>query len=86
MIIDILPETEQLVREQIQRGHFKSVDDLIVTGVHAWRERNPEAATTPAQPLSQFFLGSGALRPLRLAKHRPQVRHLFWQRPNARNP
>ena len=55
MIIEILPETEQLVREEIQRGHFQSVDDLIVTGVRAWREQNPDVSTIPAQPLSQFL-------------------------------
>ena len=55
MIIKILPETEQLLREEIQSGHFQSVDDLIVTGVRAWREQNPDVAIIPAQPLSQFF-------------------------------
>ena len=55
MIIKILPETEQLLREEIQSGHFQSVDDLIVTGVRAWREQNPDVAIIPAQPLSQFL-------------------------------
>jgi serine/threonine protein kinase len=56
MTIDIRPETEQLVREEIRNGHFQSVDDLIVSGVRAWRERNPApAAATPGQPLSEFF-------------------------------
>ena len=40
MNIEINPETERLVREEITSGHFRSVDDLIVTSVHAWRERN----------------------------------------------
>jgi Arc/MetJ-type ribon-helix-helix transcriptional regulator len=39
MTIDIKPETEQLVREEIRSGHFDSVDELIVTAIHAWRER-----------------------------------------------
>jgi len=56
MTIDIRPETAQLVREEIRNGHFESVDDLIVSGVRAWRERNPSAAAaTPGQPLSEFF-------------------------------
>ena len=29
MSIDINPETEHLVREEIRSGHFSSVDDLI---------------------------------------------------------
>ena len=40
MTIDINPETERLVREELRSGHFQSVDDLILAGVHAWRERN----------------------------------------------
>jgi hypothetical protein len=41
------PETERIVREEIASGHFRSVDDLIAAGVHAWREINlavPESA------------------------------------------
>ena len=40
MNIEINSETERLVREEIISGHFRSVDELIVTSVHAWRERN----------------------------------------------
>ena len=39
MTINIKPETEQLVQAEIQSGHFQSVDQLIVEGVHAWREK-----------------------------------------------
>ena len=55
MTIDIRPETEQLVREEIRNGHFQSVDDLIVSGVRAWREKHPASAAIPPQPLSEFF-------------------------------
>jgi Arc/MetJ-type ribon-helix-helix transcriptional regulator len=40
MTINIKPETERLVQEEIQSGHFQSVDQLIVEGVHAWREKH----------------------------------------------
>ncbi len=40
MSIDIAPETERVVREELRRGHFQSVDELILSGVQAWRERN----------------------------------------------
>jgi Arc/MetJ-type ribon-helix-helix transcriptional regulator len=40
MTIDISPETEQVVRELLSSGHFRSFDDLIVTSVKAWREQN----------------------------------------------
>ena len=35
MTIILKPETEQLVQEQLQRGHFRSVDEMIVEGVQA---------------------------------------------------
>ena len=44
MNIEITPETERLVRDEITSGHFRSVDDLIVASVHAWREKNLSSA------------------------------------------
>jgi Arc/MetJ-type ribon-helix-helix transcriptional regulator len=41
MTINVKPETEQLIRQEIQCGHFQSVDEMIVEGVHAWRDRHP---------------------------------------------
>jgi hypothetical protein len=41
MNIDITPETERIVREELGLGHFRSVDELILFGVRAWRERRP---------------------------------------------
>ena len=58
MSIDINPETERLVREEISSGHFRSVDDLIVSGVHAWREKHSSTAAlapAPKKSLLQFF-------------------------------
>jgi len=40
MTINIKPETELLVQAEIQSGHFQSVDQLIIEGVHAWREKH----------------------------------------------
>jgi Arc/MetJ-type ribon-helix-helix transcriptional regulator len=39
MRIELNPETERMVQEEIQRGHFRSLDDLIVQAVQALRER-----------------------------------------------
>jgi Arc/MetJ-type ribon-helix-helix transcriptional regulator len=61
MSIELKPETERLVEEEIRRGHFHSVDELIVEGVHAWREkRRTQPADRPErkQTLSEFLLGS----------------------------
>jgi Arc/MetJ-type ribon-helix-helix transcriptional regulator len=49
MNIEINPETERLVQDEIRSGHFRSVDDLIVASVRAWRERN--LASTAEGPL-----------------------------------
>ena len=38
--MQLKPETEQLVQEEIRSGHFHSVDELIVQGVNAWREKH----------------------------------------------
>lgn len=48
MTIDIKPETERVVRKELRDGHFRSVDELILSGVQAWRERNlpPEGSGT----------------------------------------
>jgi len=40
MNIEINPETERLVRQEISNGHFRSIDELIVNSLHAWREMN----------------------------------------------
>jgi Arc/MetJ-type ribon-helix-helix transcriptional regulator len=40
MTINVKPETERLVQEEIQSGHFRSVDEIIVDGVQAWREKH----------------------------------------------
>jgi Arc/MetJ-type ribon-helix-helix transcriptional regulator len=38
--VHLKPETERLVQEEIRSGHFDSVDELIVQGVNAWREKH----------------------------------------------
>ena len=46
MTVEIKPETERLVQEEIRRGHFHSVDEVIVQAVYALREK---AKTMPAR-------------------------------------
>lgn len=62
-MIELKPETEQLVQEEIQRGHFHSVDELIVKSVNAWREKHRvfPAVAPPRKPrknLADFLLES----------------------------
>jgi Arc/MetJ-type ribon-helix-helix transcriptional regulator len=66
--VQIKPETERLVEEEIKLGHFHSVDELIVAGVCAWREKHQaehsgETSTTLSRPkgkksLAQLFAES----------------------------
>lgn len=52
------PETEQLVQEEIQSGHFRTIDELIVQGVQALREKAfsslREGGTTPADAVARL--------------------------------
>ncbi len=45
MVIEIQPETERLIREEIERGHFATVDEIIVTGVRTRRLISSPAKT-----------------------------------------
>jgi len=48
--MELKQETDQLVHEEIRSGHFHSVDELVVQGVNAWREKHrvSQPAHTPA--------------------------------------
>jgi len=48
--VQLKPETERLVEEEIRSGHFHSVDELIVAGVRAWREKYQAAEPDEALP------------------------------------
>jgi hypothetical protein len=57
MTIDLKPETERLVRQELQNGHFLSVDEMIVEGVQARREGKPlsrDARKTPAEAVAHI--------------------------------
>ena len=60
MRIEIAPETERLLREEIQNGSYGSVDELIQAGLQALRERKStvgsESAT--ADNLVELFRNS----------------------------
>ncbi len=49
MHIDIAPETERLVREEINSGHVHSVDEIIKAGVQALREKNALSAKSASK-------------------------------------
>jgi hypothetical protein len=53
MTVVLKPETERLVQEELQRGHVHSLDELIVQGVYALREKSnlAQAARKPRKKL-----------------------------------
>ena len=52
------PETERLVQEELERGHFGSVEDVIMHAVRALYEQWPRPSEPPKtkMPLGQFLL------------------------------
>ena len=48
------------MQEEISRGHFHTVDDLIVEGVRAWREKHQVEPSTrkPKKNFAQFLMDS----------------------------
>ena len=55
--MELKPETERLVQEEIRRGHFHSVDDVIVQGVYALREKShvEQAAVATPRPRKKLY-------------------------------
>ncbi len=61
MSVELKPETERLVQEEVRRGHFHSVDEVIVQGVYALREKSkvaPARSRKPRKNLADFLLES----------------------------
>ena len=64
-MVELKPETERLVQEEIGSGHIHSIDELIVCGVRALREQRhahqPTAVAPPRKPrknLADFLMES----------------------------
>ena len=58
--MELKPETERLVREELRSGHAQTVDEIIVYGVHALREKSKVAPPQrkPRKNLADFLLES----------------------------
>jgi hypothetical protein len=59
--VELKPETERLVREELQSGRVRTADELIVQGVHALREKSKSVPALPRKPrknLADFLLES----------------------------
>ena len=57
MTVELKPETERLVREEIQSGLFHSIDEVIVQAVYALREKSSLAQTVEpvARPRKKLY-------------------------------
>jgi putative addiction module CopG family antidote len=55
MQIDVTPETERLVREEITSGHFRSADEVVRAGVEALRKNGP-AEDSPRQRMGNDLI------------------------------
>ena len=53
MVIDIKPETEQLLKHELSIGHFRSVDEIIVRGIHSRRLGRPIASEPPVRTAAE---------------------------------
>ena len=54
--MQLKPETERLVQEEIRNGHFHSVDEVIVQGIHAWREKHQvESPPAPSKSGKRLY-------------------------------
>ena len=61
MTVELKPETERLVQEEIRRGRFRSVDEVIEQAVYALREKSTVTPAPPRKPrknLADFLLES----------------------------
>ena len=57
MTVELKPETERLLQEEIQRGHFHSADEVITQGVYSLREKSNIAQTSgaPQRPRKKLY-------------------------------
>jgi hypothetical protein len=58
MMVNLKPETERLVQDELQNGHFRTVDEIIIEGVRARREGKPlfsrTVRKTPAEAVAHI--------------------------------
>ena len=53
MAVDLKPDTERLVLEEIQNGHFSSLDEIIESGVRT-RRLVAGSVKTPAEAVAHM--------------------------------
>jgi Arc/MetJ-type ribon-helix-helix transcriptional regulator len=74
MTVELKPDTERLVQEEMRSGHFQSLDELIVQGVRAWREKFSEGAMTgnTGKPVRTRAEAAAHMRAARVGNRLPE--------------
>jgi hypothetical protein len=57
MTVELKPETERLVQEELRNGHFRSVNELIDKAVQVLHDQNRskrQARRTPAEAIAHI--------------------------------
>ncbi len=54
MIVELKPETERMVQEEISRGNFHSVEELIIQGLTA-RRKTHLASDLETKPIKKIY-------------------------------
>ena len=57
MTIQLKPEQERIIQEEIQSGHFRSPDEVLDHALAALREKSngAQATVTPPQPRKRLY-------------------------------
>jgi Arc/MetJ-type ribon-helix-helix transcriptional regulator len=84
MQIDVAPETERLVREEILSGHFQSADEVIRAGVEALREKKGAAEETTRRRTGQDLIDACAK--VRGLLTDQEIDELFTRNPSTSRP
>jgi len=61
MTIDLNPEQERIIQEEIRSGHFRNADEVLDHALAALREKNSSLkseATKPRKNFAQFLMES----------------------------
>ena len=49
MTIQLNPETEKLLKDELQQGYFRSIDEIIVLGIRARHQKEPQRSEAERQ-------------------------------------
>jgi len=59
MMINLKPEQERIIQAEIERGHFRSPDEVLDHALAALQEKEHKCkAATPRKNLAQFLMES----------------------------